>query len=280
MPGFIYIMSNPSFVSGRVKIGKSDRDPERYRKEELETTGVPEPFHVEYFALVEDHDSLERSLHKKFADYRVRLSREFFDVSIEIVVQEIHSITKVFYEKKNYNALALGRLADAGPKKGQVTVTMLNGDKYVGALRDGKFNGQGNYKCSNGDEYIGEFRDGKFHGLGTVIYTNGDSYVGEFSDGKYHGQGICKFANGNEYAGEFRDRMRNGQGAHTFPDGAKYVGEFRDNKYNGRGTLTYSNGETYEGEFREGKFEGQGSYTFTNGKRHVGKFREGIFVTG
>lgn len=106
-------MSNPSFVSGRVKIGKSDRDPERYRKDELETTGVPEPFHVEYFALVEDHDGIERALHKKFAEQRVRSSREFFDAPINIIVEEIYRITKVFYEKKNYKDPNLFKIEDA-----------------------------------------------------------------------------------------------------------------------------------------------------------------------
>jgi hypothetical protein len=102
MPGFVYIMSNPSFVSGRIKIGKSDRDPQKYRKEELESTGVPEPFHVEYYAFVEDHDELERALHREFAKYRVRLSREFFDVPIHHVVAHIKKITRVFYEKESY----------------------------------------------------------------------------------------------------------------------------------------------------------------------------------
>ena len=86
MAGFVYIMSNPSFVKGRIKIGKSDRDPLTERKAELETTGVPEPFRVEYFALVHDHHALERELHREFANYRVNKSREFFDVdTIEVV---------------------------------------------------------------------------------------------------------------------------------------------------------------------------------------------------
>ena len=37
-------MSNPSFSDGRIKIGKSNRDPDTYRKDELDSTGVPEPF--------------------------------------------------------------------------------------------------------------------------------------------------------------------------------------------------------------------------------------------
>ena len=39
--GFIYIMSNPSFADGKIKIGKSQKDPS-FRREELNSTGVPE----------------------------------------------------------------------------------------------------------------------------------------------------------------------------------------------------------------------------------------------
>jgi hypothetical protein len=77
MAGFIYIMSNPSFVSGRIKIGKSDRDPEEFRKSELDGTAVPEPFKVEY-AFVDDHHTLERTLHKTFDYARANKQREFF----------------------------------------------------------------------------------------------------------------------------------------------------------------------------------------------------------
>ena len=48
MAGFVYIMSNPSFADGRIKIGKSDRDPEEIGKPALNSTGEPEPFKVEY----------------------------------------------------------------------------------------------------------------------------------------------------------------------------------------------------------------------------------------
>ena len=46
MNGFIYIMSNPTF-GNRIKIGKSKGDPSSFRKDDLYSTGVPEPFKVE-----------------------------------------------------------------------------------------------------------------------------------------------------------------------------------------------------------------------------------------
>src|SRR5262245_45740244 len=95
MAGFIYIMSNPSFVAGRIKIGKSDRDPEEFRKSELDGTAVPEPFKVEYYAFVDDHHTLEKELHEAFDHVRTNKQREFFDVSVDEVVSKIKSFDDI-----------------------------------------------------------------------------------------------------------------------------------------------------------------------------------------
>ena len=63
MAGFIYIMSNPAFPD-LIKIGKSKKDPTTDRVSELNQTGVPEPFKVEYYAFVEDEDYLEQRVHE------------------------------------------------------------------------------------------------------------------------------------------------------------------------------------------------------------------------
>jgi len=79
--GYLYIMSNPSFKDGLLKVGKSDRHP-RERKAELETTGVPRPFTLEYYVRVDDHHSLENRVHKKLDEYRSSSTREFFQISV------------------------------------------------------------------------------------------------------------------------------------------------------------------------------------------------------
>ena len=78
MTGFVYVMSNPSIARGLLKIGKSDRDPKKFRANELRTTGVPEPFVVEFLALVEDADALESAVHNFLSQYRNTSDREFF----------------------------------------------------------------------------------------------------------------------------------------------------------------------------------------------------------
>jgi hypothetical protein len=99
-------MSNPAYRTGLVKIGKSDRDPVGYRKSELETTGVPAKFHVEYYAYVDDHHAVERQVHEKLANARDNPHREFFDVSVEDAVFAIRQLAKVKYEHVGYVASA------------------------------------------------------------------------------------------------------------------------------------------------------------------------------
>lgn len=97
--GFIYIMSNPVFGDGRIKIGKSKSDPSSFRKDELYSTGVPEPFQLEYFAFVENYDSVELEVHKRLNDNRPNKDREFFTTTIIDAINTIREISNIKYEE-------------------------------------------------------------------------------------------------------------------------------------------------------------------------------------
>ena len=77
------------------------------------------------------------------------------------------------------------------------SLTMANGDKYVGEYMDGKRNGQGTYTYPDGAKYVGEFKDSKRNGQGTYTFANGNKYVGEYMDDKRNGQGTSYAANGS-----------------------------------------------------------------------------------
>tara|TARA_B100001093_G_scaffold507401_1_gene567904 strand:+ start:269 stop:907 length:639 start_codon:yes stop_codon:yes gene_type:complete len=98
MNGFIYVMSNASFADGRIKIGMSASDPTR-RKEELYSTGVPEPFTIEYYAFVEDFESIEKNVHVTLDSYRPNKNREFFNCSIEKAISTIRELSVINYEE-------------------------------------------------------------------------------------------------------------------------------------------------------------------------------------
>lgn len=93
MAGFIYIMSNPAFPN-LLKIGKSKKDPTTDRVNELNQTGVPEPFKVEYYAFVEDEDYLEKAVYRKFASKRPNKNREFFRVDCVEAIDAIRQLSE------------------------------------------------------------------------------------------------------------------------------------------------------------------------------------------
>lgn len=102
MIGFIYIMSNPAYP-GDLKIGQTKNDPEERRKE-LGSTGVLHDYVLEYRALSEEYESLEREIHRSLAKQRVRPDREFFTISVPEAINKIREIAgdriesdKVFY---------------------------------------------------------------------------------------------------------------------------------------------------------------------------------------
>ena len=66
--------------------------PTRDRASELYQTGVPEPMRVEYYALVEDENLLERLVHKYFNSDRPNKNREFFNIDIPTAIETIREI--------------------------------------------------------------------------------------------------------------------------------------------------------------------------------------------
>ena len=104
MSGFVYVMSNPSLSGRRIKIGKSKSDPSAFRKDELYSTGVPEPFEIEYFAFVDEHDATESLVHKKLDEFRPNKKREFFTCSIPHAILTIQQNSKIKYEEILYKS--------------------------------------------------------------------------------------------------------------------------------------------------------------------------------
>lgn len=84
-------------------------------------------------------------------------------------------------------------------------VSFPNGERYVGALKDGQPHGQGTLTWPNKEKYVGEWRDGRRNGYGTFTWPDGTKYVGEYRNDKKHGQGTQTFPNGRTYVGEFKD---------------------------------------------------------------------------
>jgi hypothetical protein len=119
----------------------------------------------------------------------------------------------------------------------------------------GEFSCFGTVIWNNGNKYVGAFRNGLKHGKGTATFASGSKYIGEFKDNEYHGQGTYISHNGNKYVGEYRNNKKNGQGTYTFANGNKYIGEFRNGVRHGQGIDTTTSGIVKEGIWENDMFK-------------------------
>lgn len=84
-PGYVYILTNPSFKEDWVKIGKSSR-PVDIRSKELDNTAVPLPFEIYATLKTVKYNEAEKLIHhyiERFTNLRIRDNREFFNVQPE-----------------------------------------------------------------------------------------------------------------------------------------------------------------------------------------------------
>lgn len=93
-PGYVYILTNPSFREDWVKIGKSSR-PVDVRSKELDNTAVPLPFEI--FATMKTckFNEVEKLVHKtidRLTDLRIRQNREFFNVAPQVALDIFRDI--------------------------------------------------------------------------------------------------------------------------------------------------------------------------------------------
>ena len=88
-PGYVYILTNPSFREDWVKIGKSSR-PVDIRSKELDNTAVPLPFEIYATLKTVKYDIVEKKIHKaidRLTDLRIRQNREFFNIKPELALE-------------------------------------------------------------------------------------------------------------------------------------------------------------------------------------------------
>jgi len=97
-PGYVYILTNPSFREDWVKIGKSSR-PVDVRSKELDNTAVPLPFEIYATMQTVKYGEIERIVHKqidRLTDLRIRQNREFFNVhpsqALDILLDLAHAV--------------------------------------------------------------------------------------------------------------------------------------------------------------------------------------------
>ena len=96
-PGYVYILTNPSFREDWVKIGKSAR-PVDVRSKELDNTAVPLPFEIFATMKTAKYNEAERLVHRyieRFTNLRIRNNREFFNVKPEEALEIFRDVALV-----------------------------------------------------------------------------------------------------------------------------------------------------------------------------------------
>lgn len=112
--GWVYVFSN-KHMPGLVKIGQTANDPIK-RARELENTGVPGKFEVEYQGLFDGYAQIERSVHRTLSEHRVTSNREFFRID---VARAILAIRKAAPHPPKREVSKEGRLRQAEQAKSQ-----------------------------------------------------------------------------------------------------------------------------------------------------------------
>jgi len=85
--GYIYVLSNPS-MPDLVKIGYSVHGG-RKRAKEINQTGVPSHFVLEFEILTEHYKDVETVVHEHLGYCRENENREFFRVDVDSAISEI-----------------------------------------------------------------------------------------------------------------------------------------------------------------------------------------------
>ena len=96
-PGYVYILTNPSFREDWVKIGMSSR-PVDVRSKELDNTAVPLPFEVYATMQTTKYEATEKAIHKqidRLTDRRIRQNREFFNLEPALALDIMLDLAKL-----------------------------------------------------------------------------------------------------------------------------------------------------------------------------------------
>ncbi|MCQ2148364.1 MAG: GIY-YIG nuclease family protein [Bacteroidales bacterium] len=120
-PGYVYILTNPSFREDWVKIGKSSR-PVDIRSKELDNTAVPLPFEIFATMKTVKYNEAEKLVHRyieRFTKLRIRDNREFFNVKPEEALEIFRDVAMVLEDAEIDEVYKDGMMGDVEEHKGK-----------------------------------------------------------------------------------------------------------------------------------------------------------------
>ncbi len=89
--GYVYVLSNPSFKSDIIKIGRTQSLSQRIKQ--LSGAAVPFDYELEMYLKVSNYMDVETMVHNLLKDYNV--SKEFFEISLGQLQKILKKVAKV-----------------------------------------------------------------------------------------------------------------------------------------------------------------------------------------
>ncbi|MEE0913160.1 MAG: CFI-box-CTERM domain-containing protein [Ruminococcus sp.] len=202
-------------------------------------------------------------------------------------------VYSIFKKIVNQSGKYIGSVRN-GSKEGNGEFQYNNGDSYAGSWSGNKRNGNGIYKYKNGKELKGVWKDNKiWDGSGYLaanvkIDNNGmitsknafEFYEGDFKQGVYCGKGKLNYDKGGSFEGEFKNgRPWLGNGR-LVTSTFIYDGDVKEGKRDGFGKTKNNNGKIWEAEYVNDEVEGNCKITYADGSLFEGEYRNGVWVQG
>lgn len=187
-PGYVYILTNPSFREDWIKIGKSSR-PVDVRIKELDNTSVPLPFEIFATMKTAKYNEAEKLVHRyieRFTNLRIRNNREFFNVKPEEALNIFNDVAMLLDDAevklhKKKRITSPNQHVDASKRDSKViTIEDLAGKVTI------VLNGKVTYKSHLGFDVVKEYLNEHPNvNMKTLKEIFNDSLLGDWNQWKF-----------------------------------------------------------------------------------------------
>ena len=226
-PGYVYILTNPSFREDWVKIGKSSR-PVDIRSKELDNTSIPLPFEIFATMKTVKYNEAEKLVHRyieRFTNLRIRNNREFFNVKPEEALNIFNDVAmllddaeiKVCKKRKNSLPTKQNDTTQADVKDKNITVEDIAGKITI--ILNGKVSYKSRFGFDVVKEYISKHPDASMQTLKKIF---NDNLLGDWNQWKMLEENIEYAKRLKDITGAYRHQVKR-QFILRSSDGIKFV---------------------------------------------------------
>lgn len=226
-PGYVYILTNPSFREDWVKIGKSSR-PVDVRSKELDNTSVPLPFEIFATMKTVKYNEAEKLVHsyiERFTNLRIRNNREFFNVKPEEALNIFHDVAmllddaEIKFSNKKRNTTSICPKISTKPDVKDKDFTVGDIAGKVTIILNGKVSYKSRFGFDVVKEYLSKYPDTTMKSLKEIF---NDELLGDWNQWKFLEENIEYAKKLKEITGSYRHQVKR-QFILRSSDGIKFV---------------------------------------------------------